>query len=145
MPHSPRWHEGRLWVLESGRGELGVVDLANGRIETVATVPGFARGLGFAGPFAFIGLSQVREHVFDGLPLTAEGVERACGVWVIDTRSGETAAFLRFEGIVQEIFEVAVLEGVRYPEITEPRAELVDAAFVLPDDAIAQVAPQIRA
>jgi len=144
MPHSPRWHDGRLWVLESGRGVLGVVDLADGTVETVATVPGFARGLGFAGPFAFIGLSQVREHVFEGLPLTAEGVERACGVWVIDTRSGDTAAFLRFEGIVQEIFEVAVLEGIRYPEITEPRAELVDTAFVLPDDAIAQVAQEIR-
>jgi hypothetical protein len=22
MPHSPRWHEGRLWVLESGTGRF---------------------------------------------------------------------------------------------------------------------------
>lgn len=141
MPHSPRWHDGKLWVLESGRGTLGVVDLGTGRIDDVAAVPGFARGLGFAGPYAFIGLSQVREHVFEGLPLTGDGIERHCGVWVVDTRSGHTAAFLRFEGIVQEIFEVAVLEGLRYPEVTEPRAELADTAFVLPDDAIADLAP----
>ena len=34
MPHSPRWHGGRLWVCESGSGTLGVVDLRRG--ETVA-------------------------------------------------------------------------------------------------------------
>src|SRR5262249_55443311 len=30
MPHSPRWHDGRLWVLESGSGGIGHVDLATG-------------------------------------------------------------------------------------------------------------------
>src|SRR5262249_1911547 len=29
MPHSPRWHDGRLWVLESGTGRLLHVDIAN--------------------------------------------------------------------------------------------------------------------
>ena len=28
MPHSPRWHDGRLWVLQSGLGTLSTVDLA---------------------------------------------------------------------------------------------------------------------
>jgi hypothetical protein len=31
MPHSPRWHEGRLWLLESGTGQLVLIDLADGR------------------------------------------------------------------------------------------------------------------
>src|SRR5262249_27372564 len=33
MPHSPRWHAGRLWLLESGAGSLGFVDLLTGRYE----------------------------------------------------------------------------------------------------------------
>src|SRR5215468_5331382 len=33
MPHSPRWHGGRLWVCESGSGTLGTVDLSTGRHE----------------------------------------------------------------------------------------------------------------
>ncbi len=41
MPHSPRWHAGRLWVLESGTGRVAVVDAAAGRIEPVAQLPGF--------------------------------------------------------------------------------------------------------
>jgi len=122
MPHSPRWHDGRLWLLESGRGILSTIDVASGDRTEVASVPGFARGLSFLGPYAFIGLSQVREHVFDGLPLTGEGVERNCGVWVVDIRSGNTVAWLRFEGNVQEIYEVAALPGVRFPEIAELRS-----------------------
>jgi uncharacterized protein (TIGR03032 family) len=144
MPHSPRWYADRLWVLESGKGVLSVVDLERGRIDEVAQLPGFTRGLGFAGPYAFVGLSQVREHVFEGLPLTGEGVERNCGVWVVDIRSGQIVAFLRFEGAVQELFEVAVLPGIRFPELVEPAAELVDTSYVLPDAALAEVPLTLR-
>ena len=52
MPHSPRWFEGRLWVLESGKGTLSVADLEAGTVETVAELPGFTRGLLFAGGLA---------------------------------------------------------------------------------------------
>jgi uncharacterized protein (TIGR03032 family) len=140
MPHSPRWYDGRLWVLESGRGTIGVVDLERGRVEEVARVPGFTRGLAFIGPYALVGLSQVREHVFEGLPLTAEGIERACGVWVVDLRSGAISAWLKFEGQVREVFEITVLPGIRMPEIVEPGASLADNAFILPDAAMADVA-----
>jgi uncharacterized protein (TIGR03032 family) len=61
MPHSPRWYQGKLWVLESGQGSLAVANLARGRWETVAQVPGFTRGLAFWGPLAFIGLPGARE------------------------------------------------------------------------------------
>jgi uncharacterized protein (TIGR03032 family) len=140
MPHSPRWHAGRLWVLESGKGEIGTVDLATGRVETVAQLPGFTRGLAFAGPYAFVGLSQVREsNIFGGIPLTERVQERLCGVWVVDLRSGEVAGFVRFEGLVQEIFDVQLLPGLRYPEIAEPDSDLVAGAFALPQEALAEV------
>jgi uncharacterized protein (TIGR03032 family) len=140
MPHSPRWHEGRLWVLESGKGEIGVVDLATGKVETVAQLPGFTRGLAFAGPYAFVGLSQVRESVFAGIPLGERLKERVCGVWMIDLRSGATAGFLRFEDAVQEIFEVALLPGLRFPDLTEPDDDLTASTYVVPDAALAEVA-----
>ena len=85
MPHSPRWHDGRLWVLESGRGKLAVVDPATGTREDVAEVPGFARGLTFVGRYALVGLSHVREHTFDGLPLT-QRPHRTAAVRRVDRR-----------------------------------------------------------
>lgn len=143
MPHSPRWHDGRLWVLESGKGSLATVDLDTGARETVAEVPGFSRGLSFAGPYAFVGLSQVRESVFRGLPIMNRN-DRASGVWVIDVRTGSTVAFLRFDGIVQEIFDVQVMPGFRFPEIGEPGSAVTGSSFVLPDEALQQVPVGIR-
>jgi len=141
MPHSPRWYAGKLWVLESAKGEVGVVDLGTGRVETIARLPGFTRGLAFLGPYAFVGLSQVREtQMFSDLPLSQRIAEKQCGVWVLDIRSGKVVGFLRFEGKVQEIFDVQALPGIRYPEIAEPDSDLIATSFALPEAALAEVA-----
>ncbi len=133
MPHSPRVYDGRLWVLESGKGEIGTVDLDTGEVETVAQLPGFTRGLSFHGPYAFVGLSQIRETAtFGGLQLAERVKDRLCGVWALDIRTGEVAGFVRFQDLVQEIFAVEVLAGVRYPEIAEERSELTSRSFLLP-------------
>jgi len=134
MPHSPRWHDGRLWVLESGTGALSTVDVDTGDVSAVAHLPGFTRGLDFIGPYALVGLSQVRESVFTDLPITQQAAERNCGVWVVDTRNGEIVGFLRFAGAVQEIFDVKVLPA-RWPTILDS-GELTLSAFVLPDEAL---------
>ena len=85
MPHSPRWHQGKLWLLESGEGSLAQVDLERRTWQTVAQLPGFTRGIDFVGPLAFIGLSQVRESaVFSGIPLV-ERVQRAY-LWSVDSK-----------------------------------------------------------
>jgi uncharacterized protein (TIGR03032 family) len=140
MPHSPRWYHDRLWVLESGKGSLAYLDPLTQQLVTVAQLPGFTRGLDFWGNLAFIGLSQVRESaVFSGLPLTQTLTERICGVWVVDIRNGETLAFLRFEEAVQEIFAVAVLPGIRFPEVIDWDAGLMGTSYVLPDAALANV------
>src|SRR5713226_2275368 len=114
MPHSPRWHQGKLWLRESGTGTIGTVDLRAGRYEPIAELPGFTRGLDFSGNLAFIGLSQVRESaVFSGIPLTERLTDRTCGVWVVDLTTGRTVAFLKFEDAVQEVFAVQVLPDAR--------------------------------
>ena len=146
MPHSPRWHAGRLWVLESGAGGLGFVDSVAGRFERVAELPGFTRGLDFVGPLAFVGLSQVRESaVFSGIPVAERALaERNCGVWVVDVRSGQTTAFLRFEDAVQEVFAVQVLHGLRYPEVAPDDPKLLTDSYDLPTAALEEVPPELR-
>ena len=134
MPHSPRWHDGRMWVLESGKGTISVADLDAGTVETVAELPGFTRGLLFAGGLAFIGLSQVRETAtFGGLPLMERLDERLCGVWAVNPQTGQIAGFLRFEELVQEVFDVELLTGFRYPEIAEEGSDAATNSFMLPE------------
>ena len=141
MPHSPRWYRDQLWVLESGEGAIGRVDLDTGTIETVAKLPGFTRGLSFLGPLAFIGLSEVRESsTFGGLPLTGRLEERQCGVWVVNIETGDTIAFLRFEDLVEEIFAVMALPGVPFPEVAEHGSDAVNLTYVVPDAALEETA-----
>jgi uncharacterized protein (TIGR03032 family) len=145
MPHSPRWYQGKLWLLESGTGTLGAVDLPAGRYEPLAELPGFTRGLDFCGHLAFVGLSQVRESaVFSGIPLTERWTERVCGVWVVDLTAGRTVAFLRFDDAVQEIFAVQVLPHARFPDLINDDPKVLSDSFVLPDDALSQLPDSLR-
>src|SRR5439155_7756222 len=125
---------------------IGFVDPWTLRYERVAELPGFTRGLDFCGRFAFVGLSQVRESaVFSGIPIAERSLaERCCGVWVVDTATGETVAFLKFEDAVQEIFAVQILPGVRYPELINDNAAVLADSFVLPDEALGDVPQALR-
>ena len=141
MPHSPRWYNDKLWVMESGIGTLANVEPGTGRVQTVCELPGFTRGLDFAGPLAFIGLSQVREKaVFSGLPITERlsEEERACGIYVVNILSGEIVAFLKFTSGVREVFAVSVIPS-RFPEILEPSSKLIFSTYVVPDEALRDV------
>jgi uncharacterized protein (TIGR03032 family) len=121
MPHSPRVYEGQVWLLHSGEGRLIRIDPASGRHDDVAALPGYARGLAFAGPFAFIGLSKVREtSTFGGMPIAARREELKCGIGVIDLRTGRLAAHLEFASGIDEIFDVQVLPGARSPMLSGP-------------------------
>ena len=121
MPHSPRVYQGQPWLLHSGEGRLVRIDPASGRHDDVAALPGYARGLAFAGPFAFIGLSKVRETAtFGGMPIAERRLELKCGVGVVDLRTGHLAAHLEFASGIDEIFDVQVLPGARSPMLSGP-------------------------
>jgi len=146
MPHLPRWYQDRLWVLESGRGGLGYIDLATGRYESVLTLPGFFHaGWRSAARWLFVGLSQVRETaVFGGVPIAEKQFkERTCGVWVVNLQTAETVAFVKLEDAVQEIFAVEVGPN-RFAELVNEDENLLDGSFELPDDILKGVPPGLR-
>jgi uncharacterized protein (TIGR03032 family) len=128
MPHSPRLHNGRLWLLNSGTGEFGFVDLPKdggmGRFEPVAFCPGFLRGLAFAGRYAFVGLSRPRYKRFEGLALEgrlkAADSEPWCGVQVIDLDQGSCVDWFRIDSAVTELYDLAVIPGAVCPMAVSP-------------------------
>jgi uncharacterized protein (TIGR03032 family) len=133
MPHSPRWQDGRLWLLESGTGQLVLVDPATGRQERVAELPGFARGLALSGPYAIVGLSKIcQTSALDGVPLARRHEQLKCGVAVVDLRSGQVIALLEFQTAVDEIFDVKLLPGLRFPEVIGFQQETILHTFVIP-------------
>lgn len=121
MPHSPRVHLGQVWLLDSGRGQLVRVDVESGKWQSVAAVPGYARGLALAGNLAFIGLSKIREtSTFGGVPIAEKRDELRCGVGVVELSTGRTVATFEFTAGVEEIFDVALLPGVSSPALRGP-------------------------
>lgn len=124
MPHSPRWHEGRLWLHNSGTGEFGYVDKA-GKFEPVCFCPGYLRGLDFIGPYAVAGLSRMRmkntESTMRNLALERileqQKLGARCGIYVINLEKGTIDHSLHIEGEVTELFDVKVLPGVVHTDI----------------------------
>ena len=128
MPHSPRLANGKLYLLDSGAGRFGAVDPANGQFEEICFCPGFARGLSIHGDYALIGLSLPRENrTFSGLPLDDALKERdaapRCGLIVVDLKTGDAVHWVRIDGIVTEIYDVAQIPGVARPMAIGTRAD----------------------
>ncbi|MEQ8822607.1 MAG: TIGR03032 family protein [Sumerlaeia bacterium] len=120
MPHSPRWHNGTLYVLNSGTGWFGSVDLEKKAFEPIAFCPGYARGMAFHNGYAIIGLSDRRENrTFQDLPLEDnlkdKDAETRCGLMVVDLATGDAPHWLRMEGIVKELYDVCVIPGAIRP------------------------------
>lgn len=122
MPHSPRLYRGRLWLLNSGTGEIGWVEPGRSSDEAfqpLAFCPGFVRGLAFHGKYAFVGLSKPRYERFEGLALdkklTETDSEPWCGVQVIDLDTGACVHWFRIDGPVGELYDLGVVPGVVRP------------------------------
>nr|WP_271079693.1 TIGR03032 family protein [Aurantiacibacter sp. MUD61] len=138
MPHSPRWHEGKLWVLNAGTGELGSVEFSDeqqglGSFKPLTFCPGFLRGMVFHGKSAFVGLSRPRYDRFEGLELEQRlkdtDSEPWCGVQVIDLESGACVDWFRIDGDIGELYDVELVEGFLCPMTVSPNS--ADAATLI--------------
>lgn len=109
------------------------VDPKTGRRETVMCLPGFTRGWALAGSSAFVGLSKIRAtSAMDGVPIAERRDELKCGVAVVDLQRGTLVGLLEFQTAVEEIFDVQLLAGLRFPEVIGFQKETIDHTFVVP-------------
>ena len=138
LPHSPRMHNGKLYVLNSGTGYFGTADVDKGKFEPIAFCPGYMRGLAFHNGFAIIGMSKCRENrTFSGLDLddnlTKRKVEPRCGVFVVDLSTGDLVQWVRLEGAVWEMYDVSVIPGVVRPMALGLRQEAIRRTISIGD------------
>ena len=134
MPHSPRWHNERLWICNSGCGELLILDLQTGKTTTVCRLPAYVRGLCHVGQHAVMGMSQIRErHIFGNLPIQQQNVRLVSGVAVVDLRAGKMVGLLEFTSGCREVFDVQFLPGIKRPMIVNLDKPEARQAFTTPD------------
>ena len=135
MPHSPRWYRGKLWLLNSGTGELGYLD--GEQFVPVTFCFGFVRGLAFWKNYALVGLSKLRSKAFSGLSLesrlAAKNMVSQCGLVVIDLDTGNILHALHIGGVVEELFDVVVLPDVRQPRALGFQDDDIERLISFPD------------
>jgi len=150
MPHSPRWHNGKLWLLNSGCGEFGFIDFkkiaktSEGEVYhpfiAKCFVPAYLRGLCFVGnDFAVIGKSQDRyEKTFQGLPLGEKllknKIESSCGICVIDLNRFDIVHELTLNKPITEIYDVVSLPNVTRPMLEVDQVSVVSQLFDFVDN-----------
>lgn len=144
MPHSPRLYNGQLYMLQSGTGEFGRVDIEKGTFEPMSFLPGFVRGVTFVGNHAIVGVSRPRrDGTLDGLQvndrLAAERIEPKTMLAVINLDTGDIEHTLEIEGVVRELYDVGFLPGIIRPKMLgfktpEIRFQVRPAPFSKGDD-----------
>lgn len=125
-PHSARLRNGTLWLCNSGYGELGVATVAGddpgtARWEPVAKLPGFVRGLCFAGQVAFVGLSKVLAH-YEGYAPGVPASESRCGISAVDCSTGRVLAELWWPA-GHELYDIQTVPGIHRPHFPVPTAD----------------------
>jgi uncharacterized protein (TIGR03032 family) len=92
-PHSARLRQGRVWVANSGYGELGFAE--GGKLETVSRLPGWTRGLCLVKDVAFVATSRVIPRFSAYAPGLDAGKTR-CAVHAVCCKTGLTLGSLEF-------------------------------------------------
>jgi protein O-GlcNAc transferase len=133
MPHSPRIYNGKLWLLNSGKGEFGYVE--DGKFVPLVFIPGFLRGLDFVGKYAIIGSSLDRhEGRFSDLMLgdilKEKKIEARCGIYVVDTTNGFIINQIEFDNVI-EMYDVKIIKNVQRPRIISFDSEISNSTYRL--------------
>lgn len=115
-PHSAKLRDGKLWLCNSGYGEVGVVENMESwaTFNPVVSVKGFTRGLAFAGDLAAVGLSKVIDFYEPYAPGITPS-ESQCGIVLFNANTGEEVASLIWpEGY--QIYDVQMMPDVSKPQ-----------------------------
>ena len=140
MPHSPRWHNDKVYYCNSGHGQICSYQPETKANEILAEVPGFTRGMDFYGPIMFTGLSKVREgDVTKPAPLAEKYDETHSGIWLfsLDEKNEQgqmkEIGHIKFTGNVDQIYDVAVIPNTSFPELIEPTHPRMRNHFAHPE------------
>lgn len=92
-PHSARLSDGQVWVANSGYGEIGVV--ADGKLEVVARLPGWTRGLCIVDDIVFVSTSRVIPRYARYAP-GLDPARSRCGIHAVARHSGKVLGSLEW-------------------------------------------------
>jgi uncharacterized protein (TIGR03032 family) len=135
MPHSPKVYKGEIYVCESGIGVVWRYNPKTKEKTEVIKLQGFTRGLYFYGGVMFVGTSQVRaSEIKNPSPITTMYDETYAGVWMINLETNEEIGHIKFEGDVDQIYDITVIPDSTMPELLNVGSSLTRHIFDFSDE-----------
>jgi uncharacterized protein (TIGR03032 family) len=130
MPHSPKVHNGSIYVCESGLGNVWQYNIETKEKTELIKLQGFTRGVNFYGGLMFVGTSRIRSSdIKNPTPLTKMYEETFAGIWVINPNTGEEVAHIKFEGNIDQIYDIAIIPNSTCPELLQTSSSLTRHLF----------------
>ncbi len=133
MPHSPRIHNGLLYVLCSATGELIEMNSETKVTRTVLQYDGFLRGMDFYEDFAFVGMSKIRKNSSSFGHLNIAEKSNVAGVLIVHLSTGSIVGKINYTSSVDEIYDVKILRDKKRPSILNTLTDDHKLGLTTPD------------
>ncbi len=132
MPHSPRYFDDTLYVLQSRNGAISMVDVNTGKVEDVRRLNCFVRGMEKVGDYIFVSYSRIRKHssIFGKLDISDKSPY--AGISIIHAHTGALMAEFVYLNSVEEIYDIKLLHGYKKPNILNTLRQEYKMSLVLP-------------
>ena len=125
MPHSPKVYKDEVYVCESGLGVVWKYNPKTKEKTRVVKLQGFTRGLYFYGGLMFVGTSQIRaSQIKNPIPLSKEYDETYAGIWIVNLEDNSVIAHIKFDGDIDQIYDVAIIPDSTMPELIDVDSSL---------------------
>ncbi len=111
MPHSPRFYNQELYLLESGTGNLIKVNVEEKSSEVIFNFNCFIRGLTFSNNLAFIGKSKIRENSTDFNKLEVKDNSLNAGLIIFCMNTLKVIGEINYTAAIQELYDVQIIEN----------------------------------
>ena len=135
MPHSPKVYKDEIYVCESGLGVVWKYNPKTKEKREFVKLQGFTRGVYFYGGLMFVGTSKVRaSEIKNPTPISTMYEETYSGIWIINLEDGSEVGHIKFEGDVDQIYDIAVIPGATMPELLNVGSSLTRHIFDFKED-----------
>jgi len=123
-PHSARQYEGKVWVANSGYGEVGYID--NGMFKPVFRFDGWTRGLCFMDNILFVGVSRVLPRFRQYAP-GIKSKKQVCAIVAVDITKGTILGDVQFpygnQLFAIDFLSSAICSGFPFTTVKENKAD----------------------
>jgi uncharacterized protein (TIGR03032 family) len=133
MPHSPRYFDNKLYVLQSRNGAIATIDTNTGAVEEIRRLNCFVRGFEKIGDYLFVAYSRIRKHSSIFGKLDVSDKSNHAGIAVIHATTGALMAEFKYLNSVEEIYDIKIIKGYTKPNIMNTIRPEFKLSVVLPD------------